>query len=54
MPNKRAAGVKVRHIPLHDDLWQAAKEKAASEGRSVSEVIRDFLSGWTGLGSAAE
>lgn len=47
MPNKRAVGVKVRHIPLHEDLWKAAKAKAASEGRSVSEVIREFLCEYT-------
>lgn len=33
----------MRGIPVHDDLWKAAKDKAASEGRSLYAVIREFL-----------
>lgn len=43
MPGVRAKGVKLRNVGVSDELWQAAKAKAASEGRSLSEVIREFL-----------
>ena len=43
MPGQRAADVRLRNIGVEDDLWAAAKARAASEGRSLSEVIRQFL-----------
>ncbi|NJP24420.1 ribbon-helix-helix protein, CopG family [Microbispora sp. SCL1-1] len=46
MPGKRAEGVTVRNISIEDDLWAAAKAKAASEGRSLSAVIRELLREW--------
>jgi len=47
MPGKRAEGVRMRGIPIHDDLWKAAMAKAKSEGRSLYEVIREFLRAYT-------
>jgi hypothetical protein len=46
MPGKRAAGVTVRNVAMPDDLWTAAKEKALSDGLSLSEVVRRLLSDW--------
>jgi hypothetical protein len=43
VPNKRAEGIVMRGLPVHRDLWQAAAAKAKSEGRSLYEVIREFL-----------
>lgn len=43
MPGKRAAGITVRNIPVEDDLWRAAKARAAEEGRSLASVIREAL-----------
>lgn len=36
-----------RTVRIEDALWTAAKEKAATEGRTVSEVIRELLEEWT-------
>jgi hypothetical protein len=33
----------MRSVPVHDDLWKAAMAKAQSEGRSLYELIREFL-----------
>ncbi|WP_158516420.1 ribbon-helix-helix domain-containing protein [Kitasatospora sp. MBT66] len=41
MPNKPAAPLKNVRVP--DDLWNSAKAVAKSEGRSLSEVIRQML-----------
>ena len=43
MPNQRAPGVRMRCVPLHDDLWAAAKARAAERGTNVSAVIRAAL-----------
>lgn len=43
MPGKRADGVVVANFGIDKALWKAAMDKAASEGRSLSEVIREFL-----------
>ena len=43
MPGKRADGVKVRAVPVHEDLWRSALARAEREGRSLSEVIREAL-----------
>lgn len=32
-----------RVIRMTDELWDAAKVKAASEGTTVSEMVRGFL-----------
>jgi hypothetical protein len=33
-------------IRIDAALWQAAKDKAALEQRTVSDVLRDYLEGW--------
>lgn len=43
MPGKRAEGVRMRGVPVHDDLWKAAMDKAKAEGVSLYELIRQFL-----------
>lgn len=43
MPGKRADGVKLRNVGVDDELWEAAKAKAAASGESLSEVIRRKL-----------
>jgi predicted HicB family RNase H-like nuclease len=43
MPGKRADGVKLRNVGVEDELWKAAKAKAAERGESLSEVIRRKL-----------
>ena len=47
MPGKRAEGVRMRGVPVHDDLWKAAMAKAKAEGRSLYAVIRAFLAEYT-------
>jgi hypothetical protein len=39
-------GDRIRNVRVPDELWEAAKSKAAAEGRSVSEVVRDYLKRW--------
>jgi predicted HicB family RNase H-like nuclease len=34
---------KIRSVRVSDQLWAKAKAKARAEGKSVSEVIVDFL-----------
>lgn len=46
MPGKRAEGVRVRNVAVHDDLWEAAKARADADGISVSEVIRQALTAY--------
>lgn len=36
-------GTKLRNIRIPDELWDAARAKAASEGSDVSAVVREFL-----------
>lgn len=43
MPNKRADGTRLRTLAAEDELWDAAKAKAALRGESLSEVIRRKL-----------
>ena len=43
MPNKPRADNPVRPVRVEDDLWQAAKEAAALDGTTVSDVIREAL-----------
>ena len=52
MPNKRAEGQITPNISIDAALWDAAKAKAAGEGRALSEVIREFLREWTGQAAA--
>lgn len=47
MPNQRAEGVRMRCVPLHDDLWAAAKARAARDQTNVSAVIRAALEEYT-------
>lgn len=37
----------MRGVPVHDDLWAAARARAKAEGRSLYEVIREFLRQYT-------
>ncbi len=46
MPNKRADGNVVRSYAVPADLHDRAAERAASEGRALSEVIRELLAGY--------
>jgi hypothetical protein len=43
MPGQRAAGIRLRGIPIDGSLWKAAQAAAAIRGESVSEVIRRGL-----------
>lgn len=36
-------GTVIRSIRISDELWTAAKTKAESEERSITEVIREAL-----------
>lgn len=36
----------LRSIRVDDDLWKAATEIAQTEGRTVSEVVRELLALW--------
>ncbi|MEU8199400.1 hypothetical protein AB0C10_37010 [Microbispora amethystogenes] len=33
----------MRGVPLHDDLWAAAKDKAEAEGRTRAGAIRELI-----------
>lgn len=39
-------GTRLRNIRVDDELWSAAMAKAESEGRNVSEVVRELLTRW--------
>lgn len=43
MPNQPRPGTKAHNIRLEDDLWEAAKQRAAERGETVSEAVRKFL-----------
>jgi hypothetical protein len=43
MHGKPREGVTRRNVSVEDELWEAAKAKAASEGRVLAEAIREFL-----------
>jgi hypothetical protein len=36
----------LRAVRISDDLWIAAQIKAQSEGRTVSDAMREFLTQW--------
>lgn len=38
----------IRTVRVADDLWRAAHAKAAAEGTTVSDVLRDLLGQWVG------
>jgi hypothetical protein len=38
---------KVRNLRVNDQLWLPALAKAHQEGRTLSEVIRDWLRAYT-------
>lgn len=40
------SGKKIRSVRVSDQLWVKAKAKAKAEGKTVSEVIVDFLKGF--------
>ena len=41
-------GTRARTVRINDTLWLAAQTKAAQEGTTVSEHIREDLTEWTG------
>lgn len=43
MPNKPRPENRHRMVRVEDALWNAAREAAAANGTTVSEVIRDAL-----------
>lgn len=45
-------GTARRSIRIEEGLWRAALAKAATEGRNVSDVIRELLTRWTKGGDA--
>lgn len=42
----RPPGTTLRAIRINDELWSAVQAKAESEGRTVSDVVRDYLKRW--------
>lgn len=46
MPNQRAEGVYLAKFGVDRNLWDKALAKAASEDRSLSAVLREFLEGY--------
>lgn len=43
MANQPRPGNPARAVRVEDELWEAAKKKAAERGESVSDVIRRAL-----------
>lgn len=41
MPNQPKTPL--RNIRVSDELWNAVKQKAAAEGRTISDVVRELL-----------
>jgi hypothetical protein len=39
-------GTTLRNVRIDDELWSAAKTKAAAEGSDVSTVLRELLGRW--------
>ncbi len=44
MPNQPKTPA--RNVRIDDGLWDAAKAKAATEGRALSDVVRELLRRW--------
>lgn len=36
----------MRSIPVHDDLWEAAKSRASHDGRPLRTIIRELIRGY--------
>lgn len=47
MPNSPRPGVKGRNVRVSDDLWEAAKIRAAERGETVTDVLRRALERYT-------
>jgi antitoxin component of RelBE/YafQ-DinJ toxin-antitoxin module len=47
MPNQPRDDNPCRAIRVDDELWEAAKVRAAERGESVSEAVRAFLRRYT-------
>lgn len=47
MPNQPRKDVKPRSIKVSDDLWEAAKKRAAEREETASEAVRKFLERYT-------
>lgn len=44
---KAGAGPKQSHsVRVHDDIWAAAKRRAATEGTTVNGVVEEILEGY--------
>lgn len=43
-----ARGTPIRNVRVPDDLWNAAKDRAQAEGRSVTDVVVEALRQYTG------
>jgi len=43
-PNQPAT--KIRGVRIPDELWEAVQAKAAAEGTTASDVVRDLLARW--------
>lgn len=43
MPNQPRPGEHPRAVRVPDELWHAARAKAAERGETVSDVMRDAL-----------
>lgn len=43
VPRPPTGKTPVRNLRVPDDVWHAAQEKAAAEGRSLTEVIVTYL-----------
>lgn len=43
MPNQPRPGNTARALRVERELWEAAKERAAQRGETVSDAIRRFL-----------
>jgi hypothetical protein len=39
-------GTTIRGVRIEDELWEAARAKAATEETNISEVIRELLAEW--------
>jgi hypothetical protein len=45
---KTYRGTTLRNIRISEDLWIQAQIKAQQQSRTVSDVVREFLTVWTG------
>ena len=48
MPNQRAPGVRLRNMALHDELWQAVRDRAGADGVRLVDVVRSALAEYLG------